>query len=220
MSAIHPDDVLNAVKARARPQKQRNLDILHQVCAELHRLSSRDFSLATIGRLSEERGGPARCTLYNAQAADFRALIRAWADYAGEGRAKRVAAQRPLAEEDLLRKVEDPALRALLGAIVAERNRLRAEVTTLRAHANIVIDRRVLPGEVSVAPDSHVLQILPAAAQLLPIEHEALEKAISPEFLEGEGWREGPNGEILNAKGRKLFDLGFATALRKMLAEG
>jgi hypothetical protein len=218
MSTIHPDDVLKALKEGARPQKQRNFDVIHEVCAELHRLGSRDFSLATVGRISEQRRGVARSTLYNKASSDFRTLIQAWAVYAGEVKPKFAGTPKPVPEEDLLLRIEDAALLALIGVIVAERNRLRAEINTLRSHANIVIDRRILPGGFKATPDGHIVQVLTATEGLLPFERETLEKAISPQFLEQESWREGPDGEIRNAKGRKLFEVGFTTAIRKLIS--
>jgi hypothetical protein len=219
MSAIHPDEVLNTLKSDARPQKQRNLDILHAVCRELHGLGSRDFSLATIGRMSEDRNGMSRNALYNKTSEDFRTLIGAWSSLAGETTKKQAASLKPLAEVDLLRRIDDPALRSLLGGIVAERNRLRGEVNLLRANANVVIDRRTLPGQVRVMPEGQVMQVLSPLANLAESEIAALRKAISPDFLGQEGWREGPHGEIINAKGRTLFDVGFANAIRKLLTE-
>jgi len=55
-------------------------------------------------------------------------------------------------------------------------------------------------------------------ASLTGSETAALRKAISPEFLLQEGWREGPQGQILNAKGRTVCDVGFANAIRKLIA--
>lgn len=216
MSAIHPDEVLKTLREGARPQKQRNLDVLHEVCAELNRLGSRDFSLATVGRMSEQRHGVSQGALYNKAAADFRTLIQAWVAHADDARPRTLGPHKPLAEEELLHRIEDPALRALIGSIVAERNRLRAGLNTLRSQANIVIDRRVLPGEVKAAPNGQIVQILTATEGLLPLEREALQRAISPKFLEQEGWREGRDGEIRNAAGRKLFEVGFVTAIRKL----
>jgi hypothetical protein len=102
---------------------------------------------------------------------------------------------------------------------VAERNRLRGEVNLLRANANVVIDRRTLPGQMRVMPEGQVMQVLPALAHLTDSEIAALTKSISPAFLLQEGWQEGPHGEIVNAKGRKLFDIGFANAIRKLLGD-
>ncbi len=219
MSAIHPDEVLKALKEGVRVQKQRNLDIVYQACAELHRLGSRDFSLATVGRMSEERGGISRKSFYNKTSAGFLALIKAWIAFS-EAPVKKGAAKAqpaPLVENALLRKIDDPALRALFGGIIAERNRLRAEINLLRANTNVVIDKRVLPGYVDVTPQGQIVQVLEGTIGLAESEKISLAKAIAPEFLRQEGWIEGANGEIHNARGRKLFEVGFANAIRKVL---
>lgn len=220
MSApIPPDQVLERLKSSVRPQKQRNLDIIHVVCRELHQLGSRDFSLATVGRMSEARHGMSRNALYNKASEDFRTLIAAWSAFAGQPAKKQPSPLKSLAEEDLLRRIDDPALRSLLGGIVAERNRLRGVVNLLKRNASVVIDRRTLPGSTHVTPAGQVMQVLAPLADLTVSEIAALRKAISPVFLSQEGWREGPHGEIVNAKGRILFDVGFATAVRKLLAK-
>lgn len=219
MSAIPPDQVLRRLKSGVRPQKQRNLDIIHAVCRELHQLGSRDFSLATVGRMSEARHGMSRNARYNKTSEDFRTLIAAWSAFAGEPAKKQPSPLKPLAEEDLLRRIDDPALRSLFGGIVAERNRLRGEVNLLKRNASVVIDRRTLPGYAHVTPEGQVTQVLPPLANLTESETAALRKSISPAFLSQEGWREGPDGQILNAKGRILFDVGFANAVRKLLGK-
>lgn len=220
MSVVDPNQVFEALSAEARTQKRQNLEIMHQVCATLHRLGSRDFSLATVGRMSEERGGMSQRALYNSTSIDFKTLIRAWASFAACS--SKVTAEPKVHEvEDndsaLLMKIGDPALRALMGYIIAERNRLRGEVKLLRAHAEVVVDRRVLPGHINVTPGGQVVQVM-SSVGLSATEKQALSRAISAEFLAQEGWSEGSNGEIINNHGRKLFDIGFANAVRKVLS--
>ena len=60
--------------------------------------------------------------------------------------------------------------------------------------------------------------VLAMAAQLTPSEREALQKAVSAHYLEERGLREGSHGEIVNARGRTVFEVGFARAIRKVLA--
>lgn len=216
MSATDANQLFEALRASARPQKRKNLEIVHQVCAQLHRLGSKDFSLATVGRISEERGGMSLRALYNGTSNDFKALIRAWAEFAAEKVSETKPRESLPADTALLRKLPDPALRAIVGSIIAERDRLRSEVKVLKSNANVVIDKRVLPGHVSVTPEGQVIQVL-GGAGLSETEKQTLAQAISPEFLRQEGWAEGANGEIVNARGRKLFDIGFANAIRKVL---
>lgn len=220
MSTIVPDKVLAALSANARQQKRHNLEVVHQVCAGLHRIGSMDFSLATVGRLSQERGGISQRALYNAASKDFKTLIHSWADLATNGTksaADRKSRDGLQDDGSLLKKIDDPALRTLVGYIIAERDRLRGEVKLLRAHANVIIDNRVLPGHVNVTSTGSVIQVLNSVG-LTEMENQALSRAVSVEFLAQEGWSEGPNGEILNSRGRTLFDIGFANSIRKILA--
>lgn len=219
MSVVNPRHLFEALTVNTRPQKRRNLEIIQEVCAELHRLGSKEFSLATVGRMSEARGGMSRRALYNSTSGDFKTLIRAWANFGTAGGKQTIEPKHretALTDGALLQRIDDPALRALLGNIIAQRDQLRGEVKLLRAHANVVVDRRVLPGHINVTPQGQVIQVM-SSAGLSDSEKQALSQAISAEFLAQEGWSEGTNGEILNARGRKLFDIGFPNAIRKAL---
>lgn len=220
MSTIDLNQLLAELSAGTRQQKRHNLEVVHQVCGELYRLGSKDFSLATVGRMSEEREGISRRALYNSTSGDFRRLIQAWAS-AAEVHKKatsdhRTSREAPEEDNALLRKIGDPALRTLIGYIIAERDRLRGEVKLLKTQADVVIDRRPLPGHINITPDGQVIQVM-SSAGLSSTEKQALEQAVSPKFLKQEAWSEGPNGEILNDRGRKLFDIGFTNAIRKVL---
>ncbi|WP_429579830.1 gamma-mobile-trio protein GmtX [Paraburkholderia youngii] len=57
--------------------------------------------------------------------------------------------------------------------------------------------------------------VLAMAAQFTPSEREALRKAVSADYLEERGLREGNHGEILIERGRTVFEVGFARAIRK-----
>lgn len=220
MSKIDPAQICTELSADARPQKRANLEIIHKVCEELSRLGSSDFSLATVGRMSEERGGISRRALYNSASGDFKQLIQAWANVSEDKQkpsAKRKTRETPNETDAFLRKIADPALRSLVAMVIAERDTLLGEVKLLRANANIVVDRRTLPGHVNITPSGQVIQVMSSAA-LSDTEKQSLEQAISAKFLQGEGWSEGPHGEILNGKGRKIFDIGFTKAIRKVLA--
>lgn len=214
------NQLLAELSAGARQQKRHNLEVVHQVCGELFRLGSKDFSLATVGRMSEAREGISRRALYNSTSGDFKRLIQAWANLAESS--KKAAPENSKYREaqetdnDLLRKIDDPALRTLIGYIIAERDRLRGEVKLLKAHADVVIDRRPLPGHINVTPSGQVIQVM-SSAGLSDTERQALEQAISAKFLEDQEWFEGPYGEISNKRGRKLFDIGFTNAIRKVL---
>ncbi|WP_267873913.1 gamma-mobile-trio protein GmtX [Massilia eurypsychrophila] len=81
------------------------------------------------------------------------------------------------------------------------------------------MDRRPLGATVASATGERPVAVLSMVAQLTPSEREALQKAVSAEFLEARGLIEGSHGEIKNDLGRTLFDVGFGRAIRKVLGQ-
>ena len=210
---MHPDDLLEQLKVNASTRKMKNLDIIHAVCREQHERGSKDYSVATISKIAQERGGPVKSTIHNKTGDDFKGLIKAWADHTGgELRKMRKVRESPLYA--VLDKIPDPAVRAIMGAVLAENRQLRGEVNLLKAHSNGVIDQRVTVS----SPSQQPIQALHILTGLFTnVEKEALQHAISDRMMQDEGWSLDQHGRILNAKGRHIFKIGFSTAIQKML---
>ena len=120
-------------------------------------------------------------------------------------------------------RIVDPAIRSIMQSIImqsiiAERDKLQAQFNVLRANAQVTVDRRPLGATGTAAPGSQPVTVLTKAAQFTPSELDALQKAVSADFLESRGLCEGSHGEIVNARGRIMFEVGFARAIRKVLA--
>lgn len=218
---MHPDDLLEQLKASANPRKQKNLDIVHAVCREQHDRGSRDYSVATISRIAQERGGPVKSTIHNKTGDDFKGLIKAWADHTGGVTRKvRKVSDNPI--YDVLDKIPDPAVRAVMGAVLAKCKKLQGENNLLKANANTVIDMRQTNVTTNVTPPRHEIQILPASTGLTEPEMDALKYAVSEKLMTDEGWKQDDDGRILTAKGSPIQKIGYVTAIRKIIgiAEG
>ncbi|MDE2599907.1 MAG: hypothetical protein KGL40_09820 [Rhodocyclaceae bacterium] len=214
---IHPDTVLESLLAKAeRSNRRNNLTNMHELCRKQHEAGSRDFSLSAIGRLVEAEGIMKGRALYNAQSVDYKALIEAWAAYAGPPALKPT---KTLASHDYLMRIDDPAIRSIMQAVTAERDKLKAQINMLKANTQVTVDRRPLGATVSATPGTQPVTVLALSAQLTPSEREALQKAVSPDYLEERGLREGSHGEIINERGRTVFEVGFARAIRKVLGD-
>jgi hypothetical protein len=212
---IHPDAVLESLLAKGgRSNRRANLAAMHELCRRRHEAGSRDFSLAAIGRVAEADGILKGRALYNAQSADYRTLIETWAAYAGPPALK---PKKTLASHEFLMRIDDPAIRSIMQAIIAERDRLKAQLNVLKANTQVTVDRRPLGASVVASSDSRPVAVLAMAAQLTPSEREALQKSVSVDYLEARGLREGSHGEIVNERGRTVFEVGFARAIRKLL---
>lgn len=211
---MKPDQLLDQLKTSANVRKAKSLEILNSVCREQFERGSKDFSVATIGRLSEERGGPATQSIRNKTGVDFKALISVWATHTG-GSVKR---QPKLSDNPfyaILDKIPDPAVRAVVGTVLAENRKLKGEVNLLKRNVGVVIDQR--PMQYASAAAQQALQILPAFHGLTESEKAALQHALSDKLLQDEGWKVDESGRILNDRGRALFKPGFVTGLRKVL---
>lgn len=210
-----PEIVLNALKSGATARTQRSLEVIHAICAEQQAKGSGDFSVVTIGRISSERGGPSAQPIRNKTGEHYRTLIAAWAAFA-EGHTRKPAARaEPGVADDVLNMIDDASVRAVVGVLIAEGKKLKAENTLLKRQAQVVIDRR--PVGATQTPSSPA-QVLTAVDTLLPSELDALKHAISPEHLEQMGWSlNEKNGRI--TKGPiSIFRPGFGTAIKKVLA--
>lgn len=214
-TGIHPDAVLESLLAKGgRSNRLANLVRMHELCRRQHENDTRDFSLSTVGRLAEADGILKGRVLYNAQSADYKVLIDAWASYAGPPAHK---SPKTLASHEYLMRIEDPAIRSIMQAIIAERDKLKAQHNILKANTQVTIDRRPIGTTIASAPGTPPIAVLTLTAQLTQSECEALRKAVSQDYLEERGMREGSHGEILNDRGRTIFEVGFARAIRKIL---
>lgn len=211
---MHPDELLEQLKATANPRKQRNLDIINAVCREQYERGSKDFSVATIARIAEERGGPVKGTIHNKTGDDFKGLIKAWAEHTG-GLTRKVRKVSENPYEALIEKIENPATRAVMASVLAENRKLRSENTLLKSSANLILDLRPQ----ACATTGNAVQVLPASTELTESEIEALQHAVSKRFLDDEGWKEDDHGRILQANGRPLFKVGFTTGIRKIVGD-
>lgn len=210
---MHPDDLLDQLKKTSTPRKQKTLDLINAVCREQFERGSKDFSVATIGRLSDARGGPSKGAIHNKTGDDYKGLIKAWAEHTGGlTRKVRQVSANPYAA--LIEKIENPALRSMMAGILAENRQMRREITLLKAEENRVIDMR------PKLPESReTVQILPASSGLYPSELDALRHAVSDGLFKNEGWTCDAEGRVLNEVGRVIFKPGYVTAIRKVLGD-
>lgn len=197
------DALLEALCAGADPRKASSLRLIHAICVEQQDRDSADYSIATIGRLSADRGGPAAGAIRNKTGEAYRALIKTFVGSAGRKANLVGAGQADL----ILEGVTDPVLRARLGLLLAELKATRAQLLAARHLANQTATLDLATGEQTPAPTPY----------LSALEVRALENAISATTLEHWGWRVDDGGRIVTDAGRTVFAAGFVTAIGKVL---
>jgi hypothetical protein len=213
--SISPQELFSQLFDNASTRKKRSLEIINQVCMEQQERGSVDFSIATIGRLSEAAGGPTERTIRNKDGAEYQALMHTWASQANGVTRKPPSKKEPSAMEDILNMIDNPSARALVGVMIAENRKLKGENTLLKTQMQVSIDMRPNT-QLTGANGKGIVQVLPAFNDLSPIEIGALEHAISDTLMEEQGWTQDEHGRIKKGE-HTIFKIGFVNAIRKIL---
>ena len=204
------EELLHALCAGADPRKARSLRLIHAICVEQRDRGSDDYSIATIGRLSAERGGPAAGAIRNKTGEAYRALIKVFADSV-PGKTRKLNGAAAAQIDLILEGVTDPVLRTRLGLLLAELKATRAQLLAVRHLANRTAALDLSAPTPDTLPSSQVVA-------LTPLEVRALQNAISPEAMHHWGWQTEENGRVTTDTGRTVFAAGFVTAIHKVLA--
>ncbi|ALD02306.1 hypothetical protein AMQ28_08030 [Acinetobacter sp. TTH0-4] len=217
------DVILTDLKEGKVPRTQQNLDKLNDTLKAYAESGKRDFSITQIGRVSAENGGLAYEALRATRNKHYRTLIEAWAAKYNTNTKKLLSntsrSKSIPADNKLLERIPDPAVRALFGQIIAERNRYRKEVNLLKQHANITIDKRpVRQFDTTAEP---IVEVLPSLSGVLTeSEKKALAYAISDECMEANNWQYTQAGQVKDMEYNiEVFPRGFVTGLCKLLSE-
>jgi len=217
------DVILEDLKDGKVPRTRQNLDTLNTILKAYAESGQKDFSITQIGRISAADSGPGYEALRATRNTHYRALIEAWAQKCKTNIKKPLTAHArsksvPV-DNKLLERIPDPAVRALFGQIIAERNRYRNEVNLLKQHANITIDKR--PVRQFDASSEPSIEVLPSLTGVFTeSEKKALAYAISDECMVKNDWQTTQAGQVKDMEyNTEIFPRGFVTGLRKLLGE-
>jgi ribosomal protein L28 len=220
---LNIDVILDDLKDGKVPRTKQNLDTLNSILKEYTKSGQKDFSITQIGRISAAESGPGYEALRATRNKHYRTLIEAWAQKCKTTTKKPLLANArsksvPV-DNKLLERIPDPAVRALFGQIIAERNRYRKEVNLLKQHANITIDKRPVR-QFDTSTESSI-EVVPSLSGVLnESEKKALVYAISDECMENNDWQYTQAGQVKDMEyNNEVFPRGFMTGLRKLLGE-
>lgn len=216
---IDPQIIFEELVTQANKQQAKSLAILHNVLAAHKITRNVNYSIATIARLSVGAGGPSASTIRNAGGFRFRQLIDAWA--ASVGADRKLSSKSKLhsvpSDNELVRRIDDPALRAVFTQILAERRRYLLELNLLKSQQDIIIDRR--PNSTGASSSGMSVQLLPSLKGILSdMETTALRDAISDDFFDKQGWTVTRAGQV-KGNSCEIYKHGYVPAIRKILKE-
>lgn len=135
ISISHPDTIFKALFLRpGRSERRDALTRLHEICLRHYESGSRDFSIPVIGKECEAQGIIKSRALYNAPSADYRALIEAWAVFAGaKNMGTKAGSEAPKNRTSYVSRILDPVIRARVEELIWERDKLRVQLSLAQA---------------------------------------------------------------------------------------
>ncbi len=217
---IDTDAVLESLKDGKTAKTQSSLDTLNQTLKDYYESGARDFSITTLGRVSEENGGVGYQSIRATANKHYRDLIEAWAAKAKTTTKKPPVGptKRPTQDHQLLERIDDTAVRALFGQIIRERDRYRSEANMLKNQTQIVIDKR--PTAYSEPQSDASVELLPSLKGICSDnEIKALQTVCTDEWLEKLGFQANKLGQVKDEFGMEILPRGFLTGLKKILGE-
>ncbi|EPF81795.1 gamma-mobile-trio protein GmtX [Acinetobacter rudis] len=213
--------ILENLKFGKSQRTQDSLNKLNTLLETRFNAKEKDYSIATIGKVSKADGGIGAVSIRNKTGEHFRLLIDAWATKANTKMKKPPVPHSrkneiPTDTEVLLR-LNDPVMRAVIGQIIAERNKLKAENRILKHNTEVIVDMR--PNQNIGAEQAHQgVQVLSTLdSLLLPSDIEALKDAIDENKMAQFGWTVSKYGAVKDEYERPLFKTGFVLAIKKIL---
>ena len=218
MININPDELFIQLHENASVRKKRTLELIHETCKMQSKSDVKDFSIGTIARLMQDKGGPSEQALRNKtpSASDYRVLISKWAEYSNTSLKKPRKQSSTGINDEILANVGDPTTRALVGMILSENKKLKNENSLLKQQTTLTIDMRKSKDEILGVGQNTVL--VSPSHDLTEMELKALREAISDDFMNHRGWNVDDHGRV-KEKGVLVYKPGYVNAIKKILKE-
>jgi hypothetical protein len=199
------ETIYNELYEQATTRTKQSLEILKAACESQVNIKATDFTVATIGLLSDELGGIKAKAMRNKEGKHFKQLVEAYSAIYSP-KVTKPTKKDPL---DWISDIEDAGTRIKVYDLYAENKQLRNERNLLSAVKVVEVDMRLSSGSQS---DQVRLE-----NKLDHDELQALSHFISDRNLKSWAWTKGPNGELVDQTGRNATQKGFVDAIEKLL---
>lgn len=199
------ETIYNELYEQATTRSKKSLKIIKAACDSQVNIKATDFTIATIGLLSEELGGIKAKAMRNKEGKHFKQLVSAYSDRYST-KVTKPPKKDPL---DWISDIEDAGTRIKVYDLYAENKRVRNERDLLKAVKVVDVDMRL-------SSESQSEQLM-LGNKLDHDELQALSHFISEQNLKNWAWTKGKSGELLDASGRKATKPGFIDAIEKLL---
>lgn len=199
--------IYKALREEAKSERTRNsLSIINDICIEQLQSKTKDFSIANIGALSEQKNGPKTQAIRNKTGFLYRELIAAYSDSIKSD--KPVISQ---GKDSWVDNIEDTTARWLVVDLIQENKKLKGVNDTLKSD----LKNTEHPIQINFGGSGKVLT--PPSLGLTNSEIDTLKNAIDTTKLTKIGLTVNSRKGIEDASGKRLFGNGFIDAIEKIL---
>jgi len=224
--SIDPNEFCEKLKQNSTARTAKTLDLVNKICVEQADRGSSDFSIATIGRLSEAVNGPQTQTFRNKTGEKYKALVQAWASYK---KPLRVASSKIKEKDAWVNDIINSRIKWLVKDLLAQNSKLKGQLQLAKEMSNIHIDLRPVSEDTGLSNFPKASLVKPTLTEQ---QRSALVHAINPKELKKIGWRVDERGKIkhfVKVEGGKaddggdvyeevlLFRAGFIDAIKTIL---
>ncbi|MGA4606961.1 gamma-mobile-trio protein GmtX [Pseudoalteromonas maricaloris] len=201
------DSVFDSLVSESSHRVIKSLGIIRKACENELEKGRLNFTIASIGRLSESMGGPKEQAIRNKTNSGkvYRSLIKAYATTYQPKKEERVGILESY--EDVLAGVEDHKIRIRMLDFLAKNKKLENQIKQQQMALN--------------APDWSDLQGNPISHSAIGIdlnliELKALSHFISQDNINSRNWSVSNDGQIIDESGKALTKRGFVDAIEKL----
>ena len=186
---------------------QKKLKILRDACDSQVIGKSNDYTIATIGRISQSKSGVSAQTIRNKSkhGKRYRALIDAYSTYYSKPVPKKIDSNNP---QYLASCIEDTQTRIMVYELLSKNKKLQNELNMLKSVTEIEIDFR--------KNTTKIEKPLKLKNQLTEQERAALLNFVSETKLKDLGWQTSTNGRLLEENGKPVTKPFFVDAINKL----
>lgn len=185
-------------------KKKKNLEIINAILYELYEMSSSNFSIAHIGKLSKKRGGPIAQTIRNQQGKDYRDFINYFINHIT------IIDTKIKKEYELSDYIEDPGLKAHVNLLIAENKSLSNQLNILKQNMskNFILD---------YTNGNEKEACLNIKSLLSNTEIDALDRFVKNLDTNSSPLKITPSGSLKDENGLLIANTGFFDAIKKIL---
>ncbi len=197
------------------PNREKSLRSLHALCLEQRARGSTDYSAPTLGPLLQARGGPGARAIVNPSGQVVPHPHCRAPERPAAGKAAKAVRRRRL-----LRCIANPRHRARISTLLADVNRLSAEVGREKARANALKSLADKSTQVTLGPatGTEPARYGRQALVLKPLEQDALRCVLDPDWRRKQGLDVDPRGRVIGTNGTMVLPVGFSLRSRRLLA--